>query len=199
MFTGIIEEKGRVTAIRPGRESIRLQVRAGHCGRGLKLGESVAVNGCCLTVVTRRRQASGWLVGFDLLKATWELTNLQHLCPGSRVNLERSLAVNGRMGGHFVTGHIDGMGRIARWEVSGRDRVLEIKAGAGLMRYVVQKGSIAVDGISLTVAHAGRGGFRVWINPHTYEATVLKARAVGDAVNLECDLLGKYVARLVGR
>ena len=113
------------------------------------------------------------------------------------MNLERSLAVGGRMGGHFVTGHVDGVGRITRWERSGADHVLDIAAPAAVRRYVVSKGSISVDGISLTVAGVTKAGFRIWIIPHTLAVTALRERKVGDAVNLEADLLGKYVEQFV--
>ena len=164
---------------------------------GLKVGDSLAVNGCCLTAVTVSPRSKDKLVSFDLLLETWERTNLQYARPGARLNLERPLRADGRLDGHFVTGHIDGLGKIKRWEIAGRDHVLEIAAPPGLMRYVVFKGSVAVDGISLTVAAVGKKSFRIWIIPHTYEATALRERRVGDAVNLETDLLGKYVERFV--
>ena len=137
------------------------------------------------------------LVQFDLLRETWERTNLQFIKAGSLVNLERSLPLNGRLGGHFVTGHIDGVGKIILWERAGRDHVLDIAAPPGVMRYVVSKGSIAVDGMSLTVAAVSNKSFRIWIIPHTYDVTALRERSVGDAVNLETDLLGKYVGKLL--
>jgi len=137
------------------------------------------------------------LAHFDLLKETWRRTNLQSVTPGSLVNLERSLRTDGRLGGHFVTGHIDGVGKIIRWDRAGQDHVLEIGAAAGVMRYVVFKGSVAVDGISLTVARVRQKSFRIWIIPHTWEATALRERKTGDAVNLEADLLGKYVEKFV--
>jgi riboflavin synthase len=134
---------------------------------------------------------------FDLLKETWNRTNLQFARTGAQVNLERPLRADGRLGGHFVTGHIDGLGRILRWERLGQDHVLDISAPAGVMRYVVFKGSIAVDGISLTVAAVQKRSFRIWIIPHTHEVTALRERKLGDAVNLETDLLGKYVQRFL--
>lgn len=197
MFTGIIEETGSVAGVQPADAGIQLTVRCRVVGRGLKLGDSVAVNGCCLTAVRQTARGHDKLVRFDLLRETWERTNLQFAAVGSLVNLERSLAVGGRLGGHFVTGHVDGVGRITRWERSGADHVLDIAAPAEVRRYVVSKGSIAVDGISLTVAGVTKGGFRIWVIPHTLAVTALRERKVGDAVNLEADLLGKYVERFV--
>ena len=197
MFTGIVEETGTVRAIRPTARSIRLTVRSKLCARGLRKGDSLAVNGCCLTLVGLKRNKAGALLDFDLLKETWVRTNLQHASVGAAVNLERPLAANGRFGGHFVTGHIDGVGRISRWEQVGQDYVLDVEAPREARRYIVYKGSIAVDGISLTVAGVTRKGFRIWIIPHTWEVTALKERKVGDAVNLEADLLGKYVEQFL--
>jgi len=199
MFTGIVEETGVVAEIQPSSKSIVLTVGANLCLRGLKIGDSVSVNGCCLTVKKLGARAKRKLVQFDLLRETWERTNLQFARAGSLVNLERSLPANGRVGGHFVTGHIDNIGRIIRWERAGADHVLDIAAPPEVMRYVVFKGSIAVDGISLTVATAAKRSFRLWIIPHTYEVTALRERAVGDAVNLEADLIGKYVEKFLER
>jgi riboflavin synthase len=199
MFTGIVEEAGVVERIKPTAKSIELTVRAEKCGRGLKIGDSLAVNGCCLTVVKLARGGKSLLVQFDLLQETWERTNLQFAKPGSLVNLERPLRANAELGGHFVTGHIDGIGKIVRWERSGLDHVLDIAAPPEVMRYVIFKGSIAVDGISLTVAGVEKKKFRIWIIPHTYEITALRERKVGDAVDLEADLLGKYVEKFMRR
>lgn len=198
MFTGIVEETGVVEKIQPAAHAIRLTVRAALCARGLKAGDSIAVNGCCLTVVKITGRGRSRALEFDLLRETWERTNLSASKMGSLVNLERALAADGRLGGHFVSGHIDGTGKIIRWERAGLDHVLEIAASAEVLRYVVFKGSIAVDGISLTVAAVGRKSFRLWIIPHTHAVTALRERKVGDAVNLEADLLGKYVERFVG-
>jgi riboflavin synthase len=197
MFTGIVEETGTVEQSKPTAKSIQLTVRARTCGRGLKLGASVAVNGCCLTVVRISRRGQDWLLQFDMLQESWRLTNLQFAPPGALVNLERPLRANGELGGHFVTGHVDGMGEIIRWERQGRDHVLEIAAKPSVMRYVVVKGSIAVDGISLTVASVRRDRFGIWIIPHTCQVTALRERKVGDAVNLETDLLGKYAEKFL--
>lgn len=199
MFTGIVEEAGRVERSTPSAKSIQLVVCARTIGCGLKPGASVAVNGCCLTAVKITSRGRDRLIRFDVLQESWRLTNLQFARPGSLVNLERPLRAGGELGGHFVTGHVDGLGKISRWERSGRDHVLEITAPKQVMRYVIHKGSIAVDGISLTVAVVRKNSFRIWIIPHTFEITVLGQRKVGDAVNLEADLLGKYAEKFLGR
>jgi riboflavin synthase len=197
MFTGIVEEAGVVEQIKPTAKSIQFTIRARAIARGLKLGASVAVNGCCLTVVKISMRGKSKLLQFDVLQESWQRTNLQFAKPGSLVNLERPLRADGEFGGHFVTGHVDGVGKIIRWEKSGTDHMLDIAAPADVMRYVVHKGSIAVDGMSLTVAAVRKKSFRVWIIPHTYQVTALRKRKVGDAVNLEADLLGKYVRQFL--
>jgi riboflavin synthase len=195
MFTGIVQETGTIEKIAHGKKSIGLTVRANVGGRGLKIGASVAVNGCCLTAVKISPRAKAKLIQFDLLQESWRRTNLQFARPGSFVNLERALCAGDEFGGHFVTGHVDGLGKIIRWKRAGQDHVLDIAAPADVRRYLVPKGSITVDGISLTVAAVQKKSFRVWIIPHTFEITTLRERKVGDAVNLEADLLGKYVAK----
>ena len=159
----------------------------------LRTGQSVAVNGACLTVAAKRRR----LLRFDILNETIRRTNFGELRPGSVVNLERSLLAGGRFDGHFVQGHVDATGRVRRWEKHGKDYVLEVSLPRVLMKYIVEKGSIAIDGISLTVAGVGRDWFRVWIIPHTRSITNLRLRQVGDAVNLEVDILAKYVERML--
>ena len=197
MFTGIVEEAGVIEKITPTKKSIEMTVRATLCGCGVKIGDSVAVNGCCLTAVKIVPRGKAKLIQFDLLQESWQRTNFQFARPGSLVNLERSLRANGELGGHFVTGHVDGLGKIIRWERAGKDHVLDISAPPEVMKYLVFKGSVAVDGISLTVAAVQKKGFRIWIIPHTYEVTALQERQVGDAVNLEADLLGKYVEKFL--
>jgi riboflavin synthase len=197
MFTGIIQETGTVEKIARGAKSIALTVRAKISARGLKLGDSLAVNGCCLTAVKIFARGKSKLVQFDLLQESWQRTNFQFLKTGSLVNLERPLRADGEFGGHFVTGHIDGVGEILRWEKPGADHVLEIAAPSDVMRYVIHKGSMAIDGISLTVAGVGKKSFHVWIIPHTFAMTALRERNIGDAVNLEADLLGKYVEKFL--
>jgi riboflavin synthase len=197
MFTGLVEEAATVDAIENGGDSIRLKLRSRVCAQEIAVGDSLAVNGCCLTVAQlgpRRRER---LMGFDLLRETWERTNLQFLRQGARVNLERALRADARLGGHFVTGHIEGTAEITRWEPVGGDHLLEIRPPGELMRYLIHKGSVAVDGISLTVAEVCRTTFRIWIIPHTLAHTNLGSRAAGERVNIETDILGKYVERFV--
>jgi riboflavin synthase len=197
MFTGLVEEIGRVQKIVEAADSVRLSVELRVCAKDLKKGDSLAVNGCCLTVAKMRRHKGRAVSEFDLLRETWNRTNFQVLQTGAAVNLERPLMAGGRFGGHFVTGHVDGIGHIKRWERSGKDWLLEIVPPEELMRYVIPKGSVAIDGISLTVAEVKKLWFRVWIIPHTYEATVLHERTVGGVVNVEVDMLGKYVERFI--
>jgi riboflavin synthase len=195
MFTGIVEEAGIVEKVRAGRRSTELTVRAPKIGRSLRIGNSVAVNGACLTVVGAR----GGVLKFDVLAETLRRTNLEFVRSGSLVNLERPLRADARLDGHFVLGHVDARGKVRRFERDGKDYVLDIDAPPSVMRYIVEKGSIAVDGISLTVAGVSRNWFRVWIIPHTREVTNLRVCRAGDLVNLEADILGKYVEQLLGR
>ena len=195
MFTGIVEEAGQVEEIRAGKRSTELRVRAPRIGRHLRVGNSVAVNGACLTVVSAR----AGVLRFDVLTETLRRTNLEFAKPGSLVNLERPLRADARLDGHFVLGHVDGRGKVRRFEREGKDYVLDITAPPSVMKYIVEKGSIAIDGISLTVADMGRGWVRIWIIPHTRAVTNLSSRKAGDVVNLEADVLGKYVEKLLGR
>lgn len=183
--------------IQPTEKSIQLTVRLGASAKGLKVGDSLAINGCCLTTVKVTGKGPKRNALFDLLLETWNRTNLSAVKVGSLVNLEQPVAADGRMGGHFVTGHIDGTGKIVCWERTGQDHLLDIEAPPEIMRYVVFKGSIALDGMSLTVAGVLKKGFRIWIIPHTYEVTALRDRKVGDLVNLEADIIGKYVEQFV--
>jgi riboflavin synthase len=192
MFTGIVEEAGRVAEVRETPQGIRLSVNADVVRGGTNTGDSIAVNGCCLTVISL-----GETLGFDLLRETWHRTNLHAAAAGSLVNLERSMAADGRIHGHFVTGHIDGTGLVQTFEQRAADWYLRIEASKDLLRYVVFKGAIAVDGVSLTVAEVDASSFAVWIIPHTYSVTALRERKPGSLVNLEADLLAKYVQKLV--
>ena len=193
MFTGIIEEAGQVVAFERAAAAWRLELSAQLVPTGVALGDSIAVNGCCLTV-TRFEAGKLW---FDVLEETRRLTNFAQLAPGSAVNLERSLRPDGRMGGHFVSGHIDGLGLIEKFERRGADHYLRVRAPAGFGRYLVYKGSVAIDGISLTVAEVEGDAFAVWLIPHTMAATNLREKKTGDNLNLEFDLLAKYIEKLL--
>ncbi len=193
MFTGIIEETGRVERFERGADAWKLRIAARAALVGVAQGDSIAVNGCCLTVVSYDAGA----VEFDVLEETRRLTSFSVLQPGSAVNLERSLSFGGKMGGHFVTGHVDGLGVVEIFEPRGADRYLRVRAPEGGGRYLIHKGSIAIDGISLTVAEVEGDTVAVWLIPHTVAATNLREKKPGDPVNLEFDLLGKYVEKLL--
>ncbi len=193
MFTGIVEETGGVAAFTQGEASWRLKIAARATLAGAALGDSIAVNGCCLTVA----QFDGQHFYFDVLEETRRLTNFSALAPGAPVNLERSLRFDGKVGGHFVTGHIDGLGVIEVFEQRGSDFYLRVRGPAGSGRHVIHKGSIAIDGISLTVAEVEGDAFAVWLIPTTLAVTNLGGRRAGELVNLEFDLLGKYVEKLL--
>ena len=197
MFTGLIEETGTITTIKQSSDSVKLAVTADVTVQGTNIGDSIAVNGCCLTAtkVIRRGKSKGY--EFNLLRETWNVTNLSMLKCGASVNLERALALGQRMGGHFVTGHVDALGKIRKWEKQGKDWLLNVDVPSDLMSGLVSKGSIAVDGISLTVANLRKRSFSVWIIPHTRLNTNFRTRKVGDSVNLETDLLGKYILRQI--
>lgn len=190
MFTGLIESVGRVRRVDERDGGLRL-VLATDLARELALGESLAVNGVCLTVV----ESGADEVHADISPETARVTSLGALVPGSLVNLERSLRAGDRIGGHFVQGHVDGTGRIEAMEHTGDSHRLTVSVPAGTEPFVVEKGSIAIDGISLTVASLARNRVDVQIIPFTWDHTNLHAARVGDLVNVECDILGKYVAR----
>ncbi len=195
MFTGLVQGAAKVTAI-SARERDGARLTLTHpLLSSAKSGDSIATNGCCLTVVDPK----GHEASFDLLAETLRLTNLGDLAPGSVVNIEPSLLPTDRMGGHFVTGHIDGCGEVAFFGQDGADWRLDISASDTFLRHVVRKGCVAVDGMSLTVADMIPGGFRSWIIPHTLEVTNLARRKAGDRVNLESDLLAKYAEKLLGK
>jgi riboflavin synthase len=192
MFTGIVEETGTVVAFTQGVNAWKLQLAADVALQDVALGDSIAVNGCCLTVT----QFDSRHVWFDVLEETRRLTDLSGLAPGAAVNLERALRFGGKIGGHFVTGHVDGQGVIEVFEPRGADHYLRIKGPVGQGRYLIHKGSITIDGISLTVAEVTGDTFAVWIIPTTIQVTNLRAKRAGATVNLEFDLLGKYVEKL---
>ncbi|MEW6182778.1 MAG: riboflavin synthase [Bacillota bacterium] len=193
MFTGIIEETGQIRAINRQAVSARLMVSAGKVMEDVRIGDSVAVNGVCLTAT---EVVDG---GFstDVMAETLSKTNIGKLKVGDRVNLERALRLGDRLGGHLVTGHIDGVGRILRREREEIAWVFLIQAPPEVIRYLIKKGSVAVDGISLTVVDASQDGFSVSVIPHTAAVTTLGFKGPGDTVNLEPDLIGKYVEKFV--
>jgi riboflavin synthase len=193
MFTGIVEETGRILGFEPGAEAWALTVAARATLADAAPGDSIAVNGCCLTAA-RFDEAS---FRFDVLEETRRLTNFADLKPGAQVNLERSLRFGGKIGGHFVTGHIDTLGTIEVFEPRGADHFVQIGVPRALNRYIVHKGCIAIDGISLTIATVTDDSFGVWLIPHTLAVTNLQEKRVGDRVNLEFDLLGKQVEKLL--
>jgi riboflavin synthase len=194
MFTGLVETTGTVAVFARDGAAWRLEIISPNVASGVATGDSVAVNGCCLTVAAHGRDR----LFFDVLEETRKLTNFSALMPGTAVNLERALAVGARLGGHFVTGHIDGTGTIETFEPRGPDHYLRIRGPTGCGRLLVTKGSVAVDGISLTVAEVAGDTFAVWLIPHTLATTNLGGRRAGELVNMELDLLAKHVAKLLG-
>ena len=193
MFTGLIEEVGTLRAVRRGAHSAVLSIGAETVLSGLKTGDSVAVNGVCLTVTA---QDSGGFTA-DVMHETLNRSSLGALAPGSPVNLERAMAADSRFGGHIVSGHIDGTGTITARRQDDNAVWYTISAPPHLLRYIVEKGSITVDGISLTVAAVTGTDFSISAIPHTVSRTLLKERKEGDQVNLETDLIGKYVEKLL--
>ncbi len=197
MFTGIIEAIGTVTEMRPAGNAIRLRVAAPglFADAPAVLGESVAVNGVCLTVSEIDARA----VRFDVVPETIRRSKLNALRAGDPVNLERAMRPTGRFGGHFVQGHVDGVGTVRSVQRAGESYLLTVQAPAEVLEFVVEKGSITIDGVSLTIAHLSSDAFSVALVPHTLSATTLGRLKVGDVVNLEADLIGKYVAQMVAR
>ena len=195
MFTGIIERVGSVGAIERRGSTLRIEIDAGPVAEGVRIGDSVAVNGGCLTVTA----AAGERITFEAVAETLDRTALGDLVAGSRVNLERALRADGRLDGHIVQGHVDGTGRVRELRRRDDDVRLLVECGAGLADQLVEKGSVAIDGVSLTVAGVSETGFEVALIPHTLEATTLGALRPSDRVNLEVDVLGKYVKRYVDR
>jgi riboflavin synthase len=193
MFTGLIEEVGSVIAARADDRGAQLQIAAPEIAKKIRTGDSVAVNGCCLTLSSQR----GDQLIFDLLEETIARTNLRALRPDAPVNLERALFANGRIGGHFVQGHIDCTSPILAFEERAGDHRLEVELPAEFAHYVVSKGSIAINGISLTVAEVLPKSFVVWIIPHTKSHTNLDRAKAGDLLNLEFDILAKYVEKML--
>ncbi|MEP4079169.1 riboflavin synthase [Haloferula sp.] len=194
MFTGLIESTGRVLDLEARGEQARLTLEIPFF-QELELGESVAINGCCLTVA----ELADGKTGFDVLTQTLKVTSLGDLASGARVNLERALRAGDRLGGHFVQGHVDDTGKIETLQARGQDHLLEIRLPEEIARLCIDKGSIAIDGISLTIAELEETLARFWIIPHTMERTNLSTKAAGQRVNLEADVLAKHVAKLLQR
>lgn len=194
MFTGIVEELGTVATIEEQGDAIRLTIRATTVLEDARLGDSISVNGCCLTVAERGEDT--WTA--DVMQETLDKTSLAGVAPGDRVNLERAVTAHTRLGGHIVQGHVDGVGHVVRRTPSEHWEVVEIALPPALARYLVDKGSITVDGISLTVVEAGAESFTVSLIPETLARTTLGFRQAGDRVNLETDVIAKYVEKLLG-
>ncbi|TVX92840.1 riboflavin synthase [Paenibacillus agilis] len=194
MFTGLVEEVGTLHSVSKQGEALVLCIRANQVLEGVKLGDSIAVNGVCLTVTAY----SGASFHADVMPQTYRHTNLKQLRPGVSINLERAMAANGRFGGHIVQGHIDGTAVIVNRVVDANAIVFEFQLEQpGIERYMIPKGSITIDGISLTLIQADDSNFAVSIIPHTLSKTSLAHKKMGDTVNVECDVLGKYVERLL--
>jgi riboflavin synthase len=193
VFTGIIRERGRVTAVERGEAAIRLRLEAPQTAAQVAIGDSVAVNGVCLTAVA----VEDGTLAFDAVPETLRRSSLGRLETGAEVNVEPALRVGEALGGHYVQGHVDGVGHVRSVETEGDDVVVRVDAAPELLRYLVEKGSVTVEGVSLTVAGVDERGFSVALIPHTLAETTLDALAAGDPVNLEVDVLAKYVERLV--
>lgn len=191
MFTGIVEEIGKIQSVHQSGESIVLDIGASKVLEDVHLGDSISINGVCLTVTTYTSSA----FSVDVMPETFRATGLRELKPNDRVNLERAMAANGRFGGHFVSGHVDGIGEVARIEQVDNAQYVEIKLSESLMDYFVEKGSVSVDGTSLTVFKLTEDTLTISLIPHTVGATVLGSKRVGDIVNIECDMLGKYILK----
>lgn len=195
MFTGIIEEVGHVKSLRRGARSFTLEVEASLVMEDTRVGDSIATNGVCLTVTS----LTGHGFTADVMPETVQRTALGELVPGSPVNLERALSLQTRLGGHIVSGHIDGTGRISDRRQDDTALWLTVECDSSLLRYIIQKGSITIQGVSLTVARVDDRSFAVSLIPHTQAATTLHQAKVGDRVNLENDVIAKYVEKLLGR
>lgn len=193
MFTGIIEELGRISAIEPIAGGLRLFIEAKEVLKDLKTGDSLAVNGACLTIVGRRDAE----LAVEAVGETLEKTTIGSWKIGGQVNLERSLSAAGRFGGHFVQGHVNAAGRITQWYPRGENWFLEVEIPPHLMRYIIPEGSIAIEGISLTVASLNSNRVGINIIPHTAKATNLQFKQVGEAVNIEVDMIAKYLEKLM--
>lgn len=194
MFTGIIEEIGTIKNIKKGDNSSSFTISANKVLEDTKVGDSICTNGVCLTVKNIYKET----FEADIMAETLRVSNLGGLKIGSRVNLERALSLNTRLGGHMVSGHIDGLGQIILMQREDIAVVLTIRPQKDILKYMIYKGSVAIDGISLTVSYVDDEVFKVSIIPHTGEETILLSKKIGENVNIECDLVGKYIERLLG-
>lgn len=193
MFTGLIEEIGRVESIIKSAKSAKITIKAKKVLEGVKLGDSICTNGVCLTVTSFGSSR----FSVDVMAETMRRSNLRNFSPGDEVNLERALNLGDRLGGHIVSGHIDGIGTIENFEQEDNAVWITIAASPEILKYIVQKGSIAIDGVSLTVAYVDDSVFKVSIIPHTKDMTTLLRKKAGDEVNLECDMIGKYIEKFL--
>lgn len=193
MFTGLIEEIGEIKSIQKGAKSARITIKARNILEGTKIGDSINTNGVCLTVTEFNKNS----FSVDVMAETIRSSNLGKLKPGSTVNLERALRLSDRLGGHIVSGHIDGTGTIVDFYNEDNATWVSIETTVEILKYIVHKGSITIDGISLTVAYVDEKNFKVSIIPHTKGETTLLNKNIGDEVNLECDMLAKYVEKLL--
>lgn len=193
MFTGIVEEMGRIRSIRRGSQSCSLSITAKVVLEGTQIGDSICTNGVCLTVT--KLFEDGFEV--DVMPETMRKSNLQELMVGSSVHLERAATLSSLLGGHLVSGHIDGVGTICKIQQEENATWLTIRAESSLLKYMIYKGSIAIDGVSLTIAEVGYQDFKISLIPHTCQKTHLLHKQLGDTVNLECDVIGKYVERFL--
>lgn len=193
MFTGLVTELGTVTELKPLKQSYNITVKAQKVLENLKIGDSIAVNGVCLTVV----KISGGAFTADIMPETVKLTNLRNLKSGDKVNLERTLKLSDGLDGHIVSGHVEGIGVITSKKAEGIAEIVTVKTPPQLLKYIIKKGSIAIDGISLTVTEVTGSSFSVSLIPHTAKETTLGFKKPGDEVNLETDIIGKYVEHLL--
>jgi riboflavin synthase len=193
MFTGLIEEVGEITSVTRKGNSAQITVKASKILKDTKIGDSISTNGVCLTVTEKTSNT----FTVDVMPETMNRSNLRNLKYGSKVNLERALRVGDRLDGHMVSGHVDGLGKIANYLKEDNAVWITLEADKSLLKYIVEKGSIAIDGTSLTVAYVDDRSFKVSIIPHTGEATTLLDKKIGDEVNLECDMVGKYIEKFM--
>ncbi len=194
MFTGIVEEVGTIQSIKRGRKSSVLKIKGQKVLQGTRIGDSISTNGICLTVT----KVGNDFFEADVMSESLNRTNIGELVPGSYVNLERALSLATRLGGHIVSGHIDGTGKIRNLKRDDNAVWITIETAPELLRYIIEKGSIAIDGVSLTVNTVNVQFLKLSIIPHTGEETILLQKKMGDTVNLECDMIGKYVEKLLG-